>query len=104
MPMYDFITKFIDLEDAIIEDIENSAETTTIHFSLKRKTISCPFCSSPTNKVHDYRVSYIKDIPILGKNTMLAYKKRRYHCSCYNKHFYESFSLVPKSINILLVL
>lgn len=96
MPTDDFTTKLLDLEDAIIENIESSNDTTTIIFSLKRKTVSCPFCSSPTNRVHDYRVSYIKDIPILGKRTILAYKKRRYHCDCCNKHFYEPFSLVPK--------
>jgi transposase len=96
MPTNDFTTKLLDLEDAIIENIETSTDSTIIHFSLKRKTVSCPFCSSPTNKVHDYRVSFIKEIPILGKHTILAYKKRRYHCDCCNKHFYEPFSLVPK--------
>lgn len=96
MPMTDFTTKLLDLEDSIIENIETSADTTFIHFSLKRRTVSCPFCSSSTSKVHDYRVSYIKDIPILGKHTVLAYKKRRYHCDYCNKHFYEPFSLVPK--------
>jgi len=96
MPTNDFTSKLLDLEDAIIENVEFTNDTTVIHFSLKRKTVSCPFCSSPTNKIHDYRVSEIKDIPILGHHTILAYKKRRYHCDCCNKHFYEPFSLVPK--------
>jgi transposase len=96
MPTNDFTTKLLELEDSIIENIENTDDKTIIHLSLKRRTIPCPFCSSPTNKVHDYRVSFIKDIPILGKNTVLAYRKRRYHCDCCNKHFYEPFSLVPK--------
>lgn len=96
MPTNDFTSKLLDLEDAIIENIACSNDTTFIHFSLNRKTVSCPFCSSPTNKVHDYHVSYIKDIPILGNHTVLVYKKRRYHCDCCNKHFYEPFSLVPK--------
>lgn len=96
MPTNDFTTKLLDLEDSIIENIDNSGDNTIIHFSLKRKTVTCPFCSAPTNKVHDYRVSYIKDIPILGKHTILAYKKRRYHCDHCQKHFYEPFSLVPK--------
>lgn len=96
MPTNDFTSKLIGLEDAIIENIECSNDKTVIHFSLMRKTVTCPFCSSPTNKIHDYRVSYIKDIPILGNHTTLAYRKRRYHCDCCNKHFYEPFSLVPK--------
>lgn len=32
----------------------------------------------------------------MGKNTFLHYRKRRYHCSCCQKHFYESFPLLPK--------
>lgn len=96
MPINDFTTKLLDLEDAIIENVESTTDITVIHFSLKRRTLTCPFCSSPTSKIHDYRVSYIKDIPILGKHTVLAYRKRRYHCDCCNKHFYEPFSLVPK--------
>jgi hypothetical protein len=43
MPTTDFITKLLDLEEAIIENIENSADTTIIHFSLRRRTTSCPF-------------------------------------------------------------
>lgn len=100
MPNTDFTSRLLDLEDSIIENIESSSDSTTIHFSLRRKTVSCPYCHAPTNKVHDYRLSYIKDIPLLGKNTLLAYKKRRYHCDCCNKHFYEPFSLVPKHCRI----
>lgn len=100
MPNTDFTAKLLDLEDSVIENIENSSDTTTIYFSLKRRTLSCPYCSAPTDKIHDYRLSYIKDIPLLGKKLILAYRKRRYHCDCCNKHFQEPFSLVPKHCRI----
>ncbi|MFU0825991.1 MAG: hypothetical protein ACFWTJ_00335 [Lachnoclostridium sp.] len=44
MPINDFTSKLLDLEDAIIENIETSYDTTVIHFSLQRKTVTCPFC------------------------------------------------------------
>lgn len=36
----------------------------------------------------------------MGKNTFFHYRKRRYHCSCCQKHFYESFPLLPKHCRI----
>ena len=36
----------------------------------------------------------------MGKRTFLHYKKRRYHCPCCKKHFYETFRLLPKYCRI----
>ena len=36
----------------------------------------------------------------MGKKTFLHYRKRRYHCSNCQKHFYESFPLLPKHCRI----
>lgn len=96
MPTNDFTSKLLDLEDAIIENTNVFTDHVEIHFSLPRRTQTCPACGAATDKVHDYRTSVIKDIPISGKRTYLHYRKRRYHCNCCGKHFYEPFSQVPK--------
>lgn len=96
MPTIDFTSKLLQMEDAIIENINSFDDTIEISFKLKRRPHSCPYCSTITDKIHDYRTSRIKDIPILGHKTILIYSKRRYHCDNCNKHFYESFSLLPK--------
>lgn len=36
----------------------------------------------------------------MGKEVFLHYHKRRYHCPCCNRHFNESFSLLPKHCRI----
>lgn len=36
----------------------------------------------------------------MGKKCFLHYHKQRYHCACCNKHFYETFSLLPKYCRI----
>lgn len=100
MPNNDFISKLLEIEDLIVLNINNSSSTTEISFKLKRKDCSCPNCGTITNKVHDYRSSIIKDIPMMGKNTILHYKKRRYHCDSCNKHFIEPFFLLPKYCRI----
>jgi len=96
MPTSDFIANLLEIKDAIVTNIASSNEELHISFHLKRRPCSCPFCRSITDKVHDYRLSILKDLPILGKKTFLHYRKRRYHCPACGKHFYEPFSLSGK--------
>ena len=100
MPNSDFTSKLLELEDVIISDLQTTNTEVHVFFSLKRKSHSCPHCGSITESVHDYRPSILKDLPFMGKNTFLHYRKRRYHCSCCQKHFYESFPLLPKYCRI----
>lgn len=96
MPTSNFTAKLLELEEIIISDFTSSNTEIHIHFSLPRKPCTCPHCLGLTDKVHDYRISIIKDLPIMGKHTFLHYRKRRYHCPLCGKHFYEPFSLAAK--------
>lgn len=100
MPNDDFISNLLEIKDLIVTKIENNQSEVHIHFQLQRRDHICPCCGSVTNKVHDYRVSVIKDAPLMGKFTFLHYRKRRYHCNCCGKHFYETFNLLPKHCRI----
>ena len=80
MPTSNFTAKLLELEGIIISDFTSSNTEIHIHFSLPRKACTCPHCLGLTDKVHDYRISIIKDLPIMGKHTFLHYRKRRYHC------------------------
>ena len=91
MPTSNFTAKLLELEDIIISDFTSSNTEIHIHFSLPRKACTCPHCHGLTDKVHDYRISIIKDLPLMGKHTFLHYRKRRYHCPHCGKHFYEPF-------------
>lgn len=100
MPESYFISKLFELEDIILHDIKTSNTEIHVFFSLNRKTHVCPSCGALTDRIHDYRTSIIKDIPFMGKHCLLHYRKRRYHCPCCKKHFYESFPLLPKYCRI----
>ena len=100
MPNLDFTSKLLEMEDVIINDVSSSSSEIHISITLKRKPHVCPNCSFVTEQIHDYRDSVIKDIPVIGKQTFLHYRKRRYHCPCCNKHFYESFQFLPKYCRI----
>lgn len=97
MPNNNYTTELLEIKGSIIHKIEKNDFETHIHFTLERKPHTCPHCGNITDKIHDYRTSVIKDIPLLGYKTFLHYKKRRYHCPCCGKHFNETFTLVPKN-------
>jgi len=100
MPINNSIAKLFELEDIVLKDVHSTSEEVRVFFSLQRKVHTCPFCNTLTDKVHDYRTSIIKDLPFMGKKCFLHYRKRRYHCPCCNKHFYETFPLLPKHCRI----
>lgn len=87
MPISDFTSKLLELEDVIISDLHSTNTEVHISFSLKRRPHPCPHCGFITQAVHDYRTSVLKDLPVMGKKTFLHYRKRRYHCPNCHKHF-----------------
>lgn len=83
------IEKLLEIQDIFENKIENIGEIKEIHIKLRRKEHKCPCCGHTTDKVHDYRIQRIKDIDILGKQTVIVLKKRRYRCPECGKRFYE---------------
>ena len=96
MSHIDYTTTLLDLEYAEIENIEQNQNSTIVSFHLKRRPHHCPHCNTLTEAVHDYRTQYVKDIPVLGCPLIWKYRKRRYHCPCCGKHFFERNHLLPK--------
>lgn len=94
MLMTDYTSKLLNLEDVIITNVENIADQLHIYLELPRTSHICPACGAITDRIHDYRMQTIKDIP-LARNTFLHLRKRRYRCSC-GKRFFEKNSFLPR--------
>ena len=94
MLMNDYTAKLLNLEDVIITNVENMEDQLHICLELPRVEHTCPACGATTDRVHDYRMQTIKDIP-LARNTFLHLRKRRYRCSC-GKRFFEKNSFLPR--------
>ena len=94
MLMKDYTSEFLNLEDVIITKVENISDQLHISIELPRRKHICPFCGAATDRVHDYRMQVIKDIP-LARDTFLHLRKRRYRCDC-GKRFFEKNTFLPR--------
>lgn len=94
MLMNDYTSKLLNLEDVIITNVENISNQLHIYIELPRAEHICPACGAVTDRVHDYRMQVIKDVP-LARDTFLHLRKRRYRCDC-GKRFFERNSFLPR--------
>src|SRR5574344_194379 len=90
----DYTAKLLDLKDLIITNVENISEGLHIYIELPRKEHTCPACGAVTDRVHDYRMQAVKDVP-MARNTFLHLRKRRYRCDC-GKRFFERNTFLPR--------
>jgi len=94
MLMKDYTAKFLNLEDVIITNVENISDQLHISIELPRRKHVCPCCGAETDRVHDYRMQIVKDVP-LARDTFLHLRKRRYRCDC-GKRFFEKNTFLPR--------
>ena len=94
MLMTDYTAKLLNLEDVIITNVENISDQLHIYIELPRGEHVCPACGAVTDRIHDYRMQTIKDIP-LARDTFLHLRKRRYRCNC-GKRFFEKNAFLPR--------
>ena len=89
----DYTAELLNLEDVIITNVENITDQLHVYIELPRTKHVCPACGAFTDRIHDYRMQIIKDIP-LARDTFLHLRKRRYRCSC-GKRFFEKNPFLP---------
>lgn len=82
-----YTTELLDLEGVTVTNVENLADEVHVFLELPRGKHRCPACGALTDRVHDYRMQTIKDVP-LARTTFLHLRKRRYRCKC-GKRFFE---------------
>lgn len=92
----DFTAKLLEMKDVIVDSVVHHAATVEIHLHQQVKTCVCPACGKAECVVHDYRSQRIRDIPILGKQTLVFLRKRRYKCKHCGKQFAQPVSFLPR--------
>ena len=84
------------MQDLLIKKVDTLGKILLISAEIKRKPHKCPCCNTFTDKIHDYRVQVIKDIPAFGKFLLISLRKRRYVCPHCRKRFYEDIEFLPR--------
>lgn len=52
----DYTAKVLNLEDVVISNVENKAETLEVYLELPVRVHQCPCCGQETTMIHDYRL------------------------------------------------
>ena len=94
MLMSDYTAELLNLEGVIITNVENITDQLHVYIELPRTKHVCPACGAVTDRIHDYRMQIVKDIP-LARDTFLHLRKRRYRCGC-GKRFFEKNPFLPR--------
>ena len=92
----DFAAQLFDIDGLLLTKVESNRDTVTLHIEMERQEQPCPECGVLTDAVHDYRQQKIKEVSILGKETTLILRKRRYVCKSCCKRFPEKNDLLPR--------
>ena len=70
-----FTEKMLGMQGVLIENIKSTDNTIHVYCKLERKLHKCPCCGNFTDKIHDYRVQVIKDIPAFGNKCFFILKR-----------------------------
>lgn len=109
MSLYYYIEDLLKLKRVHVTNVNNNPKETKITIECPVSTHVCPSCGENTNRVHDYRLQVIKDIPIHTKPTLLVYRRRRYKCihcqKCFseNNNFFAKYQHKTSRLNLFIL-
>lgn len=76
---------------------ELSDDTITIRVRSKRDTVCCPYCRTPSSRVHSRQKRRFQDLPIMDRRCIIELERRKMFCAnpdCAHKTFAEQFDCV----------
>ncbi len=91
--------EIIKLLDENLEHIFHKiiGDTIFIHVVSNREAVICPYCGTPSSKVHSHYERSFQDLPIQGKKVRIILNNRKMFCNnpdCNHTTFAESFDFL----------
>lgn len=90
-----YTKEIVEHQGVKVKNIKETDEIIEIHIEKQRGVHKCPMCGGMTDKIHDYRIQVIKELPAFGKKVRLVLRKRRYACEC-GKRFTEDIEFLAR--------
>jgi len=72
-----------------VNSYEIEAKTVTLMISFQNDVMACPDCEYETNHINQRRDLKVRDLSILGKQTILHLERRQYYCQDCKRYFTE---------------
>jgi len=85
---------FEDCDELEVKGVERINGKVRIHIESKQDGSKCPVCYGQSREVHSYYQRLIMDLPMLGNETWIDLRARKFFCineSCRQKVFSERF-------------
>lgn len=76
----------------VVDGCDYEGDTVTLDVSCGTKEGICPYCQEKSSKVHSRYLRTLRDLPCLGKGTVILFNARKFFCnniSCKKKTFAE---------------
>ena len=90
------ILNLLDLQEVLLKKQKFSKYSIELWIECPVKLHFCPSCSSPTSKIHDYRIRSFNHINVGKRTSRIYYNQRRYKCKHCGKEFAENNTFIEK--------
>jgi hypothetical protein len=71
---------FFGLSALVIEDVQDAGEVIRVRAGTAGGTVACPGCGNETARVHGYHERTVADVPVDGRQVLVAVRLRRMRC------------------------
>ncbi|MGM0112730.1 transposase family protein [Enterococcus sp. DIV0187] len=78
-------------------DHELTGDTFFIYVASNRYSVDCPFCHTPSSRIHSRYERSFQDLPIQGKKVVIVLENRKFFCEnqeCGHTTFAERFDVL----------
>lgn len=94
--------KFIKDLDSNLDYLEHKIKEkeVIIYVASNRTTGICPYCRTPSGRIHSYYLKCFQDFPIMGKKTTVCIDNRKFFCDnpeCRFKIFAERLDFLQEN-------
>lgn len=101
-PGVDTMDEFIKELDPNLDYLEHEINTdeVLIYVASNRKTCRCPYCNTPSGRVHSRYEKSFQDLPVMGKKTKIKIENRKFFCDnpdCGFTTFAERFDFLAQN-------
>lgn len=88
------LDRLLNFPNITVETYRIEEDKINLNIGFINETAACPFCKQHTDEIHQKRHLNVRDLPILGKSTILEIDRRQYYCQNCQKYFTESLDFI----------